>query len=89
MKHDTITPKLCSLHPEYKCLGLDKSRSFSGLEDLYSRSKIWVDMGTFPGQEKMPREAALMGAIVITNNKGDANLNYTDYNLTLKADNIQ
>ena len=46
-------------------------------------------MGTFPGQEKMPREAALMGAIVITNNKGDANLNYTDYNLTLKADNIQ
>ena len=44
-------------------------------------------MGFFPGQEKMPREAASMGIIVITNNVNDANKIYRDYNLTFKADN--
>ena len=45
-------------------------------------------MGTFPGQEKMPREAGVMGAVVITNNKGDANYIYSDYNYTFKADHL-
>jgi hypothetical protein len=57
------------------------------MEEIYSNTKIWVDMGFFPGQEKMPREAASMGIIVITNNVNDANKIYRDYNLTFKADN--
>ncbi len=37
----------------------------------------------------MPREAASMGIIIITNNINDANKIYKDYNLTYKADNKQ
>lgn len=37
----------------------------------------------------MPREAASMGIIIITNNINDANKIYRDYNLTYKADNKQ
>jgi hypothetical protein len=36
------------------------------------RSKLYIDFGYHPGQERMPREAVLMGCCVITGKQGSA-----------------
>ena len=40
------------------------------------KSKIYMDFGTHPGKDRMPREAAILGNCVITNKKGSANNKY-------------
>ncbi|WP_029287633.1 hypothetical protein [Pedobacter sp. R20-19] len=37
-----------------------------------NKSKLYIDFGYHPGQERMPREAVLMGCCVITGSKGSA-----------------
>ncbi len=39
---------------------------------LMKISKVYVDFGHHPGKDRLPREAALMGCIVITNKAGSA-----------------
>ena len=40
--------------------------------DLMKRAKIYVDFGNHPGKDRIPREAAISGCIVITGRKGSA-----------------
>jgi hypothetical protein len=45
-------------------------------EDLIrelKKCKIYVDFGTHPGKDRLPREAAALGCVVITNKEGSAN----------------
>lgn len=35
-------------------------------------AKVYIDFGNHPGQERIPREAAMLGCCVITNKKGSA-----------------
>ena len=37
-----------------------------------SKSKIYIDIGSHPGKDRLPREAALLGNCIITNLKGSA-----------------
>lgn len=37
------------------------------------QSKVYIDFGPHPGMDRIPREAALAGCIVITNKNGAAN----------------
>jgi hypothetical protein len=39
---------------------------------LLARSKVYVDFGPHPGRDRIPREAALCGCVVITNTQGSA-----------------
>ena len=39
---------------------------------LLGRAKVYVDFGPHPGRDRIPREAALCGAVVITNTQGSA-----------------
>ncbi len=39
---------------------------------LMKRAKIYIDFGFFPGPERIPREAVLMGCNIITSMKGSA-----------------
>ena len=39
---------------------------------LLLRSKIYIDFGSHPGMDRLPREAALCGCIIITNGEGSA-----------------
>lgn len=39
---------------------------------LYTGAKVFMDFGRHPGQERMPREAALLGCCVITGLRGSA-----------------
>ena len=45
-------------------------------EDLLNtliKSKIYIDFGTHPGRDRIPREAVLLGNCILTNRKGSAN----------------
>lgn len=48
--------------------GLSKKEMAGVLSD----SKIYIDFGTHPGKDRIPREAAIMGAVVITGTNGSA-----------------
>jgi len=39
---------------------------------LLQTSKVYIDFGNHPGKDRIPREAAISGAVVITNRKGSA-----------------
>jgi len=40
--------------------------------NLLQISKVYIDFGHHPGRDRIPREAAILGNCVITNNKGSA-----------------
>jgi hypothetical protein len=42
------------------------------VKELLLKSKIYIDFGHHPGKDRIPREAAICGCIVITNTKGSA-----------------
>jgi hypothetical protein len=37
-----------------------------------SSSRIYLDLGTHPGTDRIPREAALLGCVIVTNTRGSA-----------------
>ena len=47
--------------------------------------KVYVDFGYHPGKDRIPREAAALGCVIITNNKGSAYYN-EDINIDEKLD---
>ena len=40
--------------------------------NILKKSKIYIDIGSHPGKDRLPREAALLGNCIITNKKGSA-----------------
>lgn len=42
------------------------------MADLMCRSKLYIDFGSHPGKDRIPREAAVCGCCVITNRDGSA-----------------
>jgi hypothetical protein len=40
------------------------------------KSKIYIDFGNHPGKDRIPREAAINGCVIVTNKKGAANNSY-------------
>ena len=40
--------------------------------DLLGRAKVYIDFGSHPGKDRIPREAAALGACVLTNRRGSA-----------------
>ena len=43
------------------------------VKNLLLTSKVYIDFGNHPGKDRIPREAAVSGCVVITNKKGSAN----------------
>ena len=42
------------------------------VQELFLTSKLYVDFGSHPGKDRMPREAALLGCCIITSRRGAA-----------------
>lgn len=42
------------------------------VQDMLKKSKVYIDFGGHPGMDRIPREAALAGCIVVTNGEGSA-----------------
>ena len=49
-----------------------KDLSLNEMISLLSKSKIYMDFGFHPGQDHLPREAALLKNCIITNREGSA-----------------
>ena len=43
------------------------------VREALCKVKVYADFGSHPGRDRMPREAALCGACVLTNRRGSAN----------------
>lgn len=43
-----------------------------GMRETMKKAKIYIDFGAHPGKDRIPREAAMCGCLVITNRKGAA-----------------
>jgi hypothetical protein len=65
--------------PKIKFIPL-KDFSKVELEEKYKKAMIYMDFGHFPGKDRMPREAAGKGCILITGRMG-ASSNFQDFNL--------
>ena len=61
--------KVKKFFPNYNFIALENLNK-SELKKLYSSSKIYLDLGTHPGRERMPREAASMGCVILVANRG-------------------
>ena len=48
--------------------GLDRA----GVIELLKRCKVYIDFGNHPGKDRLPREAALCGCVIITGRRGSA-----------------
>ena len=61
--------KVKKFFPNYNFTALENLDKFE-LRKLYLSSKIYLDFGTHPGRERMPREAASMGCVILVANRG-------------------
>lgn len=67
---DKITPALCQ-QLKIPCVPLSNMTRIETIEIL-NRCKSYVDLGYHPGKDRLPREAAMCGCVVITNKSGSA-----------------
>lgn len=70
-KKDIITPLICKSLDDVELVridGMDKQSVINILKEC----KIYIDNGYHPGKDRLPREAAIYGCVVITNKCGSA-----------------
>jgi hypothetical protein len=67
-----ITKQLIEFTPQFKWVAIENMTPLE-VKDLLFRSKVYIDFGNHPGKDRIPREAAVCGCIVITNKQGSAN----------------
>lgn len=77
-----ITSQLIKSFPEIKWVPITKMTS-EEISKLMASSKVYIDFGSHPGKDRLPREAALNGCCIIVNKEGAAN-NYVDINIPEK-----
>lgn len=67
---DNVTPRLCT---EFgiRFIGI-KNMSEEEVIKTLQKCKVYMDCGTHPGKDRLPREAAVLGCVVITNRSGSA-----------------
>ncbi len=66
-----FTKKIISKNPGIKFIAL-KGFSRSELKGIMSSSKIYIDFGNHPGKDRLPRECAMNGCVIITGKRGAA-----------------
>lgn len=69
-----ITKQIIQNAPELNFAPLKEMTPIQ-IRDLCLKSKIYIDFGNHPGKDRFPREAAILGNIIITGNKGSAAFN--------------
>ena len=59
-------------NPDIKFIPIEKM-SATQVRDLLARAKLYIDFGSHPGKDRLPREAAMAGCCVVTGKRGAAN----------------
>lgn len=70
----TFTHKLIKFASDIKFVPV-QNMTREEVFNLLSKAKVYIDFGNHPGKERIPREAAICGACVITNKQGSAMYN--------------
>ena len=65
------TKKLIERYPDIHWVALDGFSRDEMVERMRS-AKVYIDFGSHPGKDRIPREAAMCGCCVITNREGSA-----------------
>ncbi len=66
-----ITKSLMKKAPQLNWVAIENMTPIE-VKELLIKSKIYIDFGNHPGKDRIPREAAMCGCIVITNREGSA-----------------
>jgi len=66
-----ITQKLIAKSENIKWVAIENMTP-EQVKNLLVESKLYIDFGNHPGKDRIPREAAICGCIVITNKDGSA-----------------
>lgn len=67
----SVTKKLMKLVGDIEWVPL-QGYTLEQMRSILSRAKVYVDFGNHPGKDRIPREAAVSGCIVVTNRIGSA-----------------
>ena len=65
----SFTRRIIKALPNVKFVAL-KGLSRNEMKQLLGEAKLYIDFGTFPGKDRIPREAVISGCCVITGNLG-------------------
>ncbi|MBR1646152.1 MAG: hypothetical protein IJ685_05160 [Selenomonadaceae bacterium] len=74
-----FTKKLIELAPDIDWRPIENMSPVQ-VRELLAASKVYIDFGNFPGRERLPREAAVSGCVVIIGKRGAAG-NDVDFNI--------
>lgn len=91
-KNYEFTKKIIKKAPNYKFIELN-GLTQEELIELYQKAKVYIDFGTFPGAERIPKEAVINGCCIITGRYGasafyeDVPIN-SEYKIEAKEENI-
>lgn len=66
-----FTKKIIKKAPQINFIPIE-NMSHNDVIELMKKSKVYIDFGNHPGQDRIPREAALYGCCIITGKKGSA-----------------
>lgn len=83
---DKVTPNVCA-NLKVQCVAIAGMSKDQVINTLVS-SKVYADFGNHPGQDRLPREAAALGCVVITNRAGSAST-FEDVPIMQKCDDEQ
>lgn len=88
-----FTQKIINAFPHYKWIPLEKMTRTEMIGNL-KKAKLYIDFGFHPGKDRIPREAVMSGACIITGYDGSAGFFedvsiYRQYKLEKKDSNIQ
>lgn len=70
-----VTKTLMSAYPHFEFIPI-QNMTAADVSKLLQQCKVYIDFGTHPGKDRIPREAAMAGCVVITGIKGSARNSY-------------
>lgn len=74
-----VTQKLMQLAPDIQWFPI-QNMTPEKVQEALSKAKVYIDFGSHPGKDRIPREAAISGCVVITGKQGAA-ANNIDINI--------
>lgn len=66
-----FTRRFMRAHPDIECVPL-RGLTRTGMRETLDACKAYIDFGAHPGKDRIPREAALRGAVVFVGRRGSA-----------------
>lgn len=74
-----VTQQLMKLAPDIDWQPI-QNMTPAQVQELLAKAKVYIDFGNHPGKDRIPREAAISGCVVITGKRGSAG-NDVDINI--------